>query len=128
MGFVFGWILPGVLLFWLAASYPLTAFWIALAYYSLSVFLLVKFIVVKMQYRLREGGFPMRKLSEVLGLMNAAYEQLSEELIHVPSLQKSIAAARDKGAVWPSQVYVILDSVAAKSPSGWDRAAGWSGR
>jgi hypothetical protein len=61
-------------------------------------------------------------------MMHVAYEQMAEEAIHVPSLQAAIATAREKGAVWPAQVYVILDAVAARSPSGWNRNVGWGAR
>lgn len=121
VGFVLGWILPAVLMIWLADPYVLTAVWIGVAYYGLGVLMIAKAVIDKIHYRLREGAFPVRRLLETLHSMDVAYEQLAEELIHVPSLQKAVAAARDKGAVWPSQAYVILDSVVARSASGWDR-------
>ena len=124
LSFASGWLLPGALLWWLGQTYPLAAVWGAVAYYGLSLLLLARFVVARIGYRLREGASPARKLGELLGLMDAAYDEMAEEIVHVPSLQQAIAAARGKGAVWPSQAHVILDAVAARSPSGWDRRLG----
>jgi hypothetical protein len=128
LSFALNWLLPGALLLWLGEQHPLTAFCCAVAYYGLNLFLLASFVVARIRYRLREGAFPARKPGELLGMMHAAYEQMAEEVIHVASLQAAIATAREKGAVWPAQVYVILDAVAARSPSGWNRSVGWDAR
>lgn len=125
LSFAVGWLLPGALLLWLGMAYPLAALGCAVLYYGWSLFLLARFIVARIRYRLREGAFPVRKVGELLRLMNIAYEQMAEEIVHVPSLQAAIADAREKGAVWPAQVYIILDAVAARSPSSWNRSVGW---
>ena len=93
----------------------------AILYYGWSLFLLVRFVVSRVRYRLREGASPARKLAELAGMMHIAYEQMAEEIVHVPSLQATIAAAQENGASWPSQLYVILDLVVTRSPSSWNR-------
>lgn len=125
LSFALGWLAPGALLLWLGTAYPLAALTMAVLYYGWSLFLLVRFVVNRVRYRLREGASPARKLAELARLMHIAYEQMAEEIVHVPSLQAAIAAAREKGASWPSQLYVILDLVVSRSPSSWNRAPGW---
>ena len=100
----------------------------AVGHCGLSLLLLARFAAARISYRLRAGAWPARMLGVLLGMMGVAYEQMAEEIIHVPSLQKAVAAARDKGAVWPAQAYVILDAVAARSPSSWNRSVAWDAR
>jgi hypothetical protein len=124
VSFALGWIAPAAFLWWLSSSYPQTALWSAVAYYGLSFILLLRLAIIKVMYRLREGKFPQRRISDLIDTMAAAYFQLREETIHVPSLKAALDKAHDMGASWPPQVYAILDLVAAKSASSWSRQLG----
>jgi hypothetical protein len=72
-------------------------------------------------YRVRVGKSRKREQLDRLLAMQAAYAELREEIIHVPSLRRAIERARDLGAVWDPQIFSIFDRVSDRTPTTWIR-------
>lgn len=94
---------------------------IAALYYLASLFMLVRHFVRLALYRLRFGKTPRRELTDRIVAIDVAYAQLREEAVHVPSLRRAIEQAREEGVHWDSQIFSILDNVAARNPTTWIR-------
>jgi hypothetical protein len=119
--FAFGWIAPGALCWWLYPEFPAGAAIAAAAYYLLSIYLLGRYLIRLALYRVRTGKTPRRETFERLAAMGAAYFEMREDTIHVPSLKKAIQHAKDLGAEWGPHVLSILDNVTARNSTTWMR-------
>jgi hypothetical protein len=119
--FIFGWIAPGALCWWLYGKLPTPAIVIAGLYYASSIFMLIRDFARLALYRLRTGKTPRQEIIDRVSAIELAYAELREETIHVPSLRRAIEQARDKGVLWDPQIFSILDNVAAKTPTTWTR-------
>jgi len=119
--FAFGWIAPGALCWWLYPKFPTGATIAASAYYLLSIYRLARYLIRLALYRLRTGKTPRRETFERVAAMEAAYSNMREDTIHLPSLKKAIQHAKDLGAEWGPHVLSILDNVAARNSTTWMR-------
>jgi hypothetical protein len=59
--------------------------------------------------------WPRRGLLKLYLAMRDAYHLLSGSVVSVPELRRAVEVARDKGVVWPPELYAILDDVEART-------------
>jgi hypothetical protein len=120
--FFLGWILPGLLCWWLFSSYPTAALIAAALYYGTSLAWLVFRVCRYVLQRLRGAKSFTRVSVEMINAMSHAYFQLREDTIHVPSLKQAVQEATEKGVAWDPQLLCVLDDVAQEHPIAWARA------
>jgi hypothetical protein len=59
--------------------------------------------------------WPRRGLLKLFLAMRDAYHLLSGSVVSVPELRRSVEKARDKGVVWPPELYAVLDDVEGRT-------------
>jgi hypothetical protein len=59
--------------------------------------------------------WPRRGLLKLYVAMRDPYHLLSGSVVSVPELRRAIELARDKGVVWPPELYAVLDDVEART-------------
>ena len=47
--------------------------------------------------------------------MRGTYQALTGSVVSVPELRRRVERARDKGVVWPAELYAVLDDVDART-------------
>jgi hypothetical protein len=47
--------------------------------------------------------------------MRDTYQLLTGSVVSVPELRRRVDQARDKGVVWPAELYAVLDDVEART-------------
>jgi hypothetical protein len=59
--------------------------------------------------------WPRKGMLKLHGAMRDAYHLLSGSVVSVPELRHAVEVARDKGVVWPPELYAVLDDVQART-------------
>ncbi len=61
--------------------------------------------------------WPRKGVLKLHGAMRETYHLLSGSVVSVSELRRSVERARDKGVVWPPELYAVLDDVEARTRS-----------
>ncbi|MES2001581.1 MAG: hypothetical protein V4444_04630 [Pseudomonadota bacterium] len=59
--------------------------------------------------------WPRKGMLKLHGAMRDTYHLLSGSVVSVPELRKAVDRARDKGVVWPPELYAMLDDVGSRT-------------
>jgi hypothetical protein len=83
--------------------------------------LLCLFFLCRSVYRFLKGkkDDPQKDKLDLWGNMIRVYENLGNLAISPTFIRQQLATVSDKGAIWPSAVFTILDNVINRNPAIW---------
>ena len=59
--------------------------------------------------------WPRRGTLKLYAAMRDTYQLLSGSVVSVPEVRRAVERARDKGVVWPAELYAVLDDVEVRT-------------
>ena len=59
--------------------------------------------------------WPRKGMLKLHGAMRDTYHLLSGSVVSVPELRRAVERARDKGVVWPPELYAVLEDVESRT-------------
>ena len=59
--------------------------------------------------------WPRKGMLKLHGAMRDTYHLLSGSVVSVPELRRAVERARDKGVVWPPELYAVMDDIESRT-------------
>jgi len=118
--FLLGWVVPGIVCYFVAQWSLWMGLGMAVVYYAISVFLLLRWL----QFRLLSvfGGGPTqfarlrRKFEEIVDLL---YPLLAGPVLHVATIRSVFEQTLDRNVIWDQRIFYILDHAAQRNSQVW---------
>ena len=114
-----GWILPAMGLIKLSENYSVLAIIIAAIYYGWSFKMLFQWVTSRVSYWVRNKMSISAHIQTKLIAIGEIYDSLRGNIIHAPSLAKTVQKSIEKGAVLPAQFLCLMDRVKDNHTSAW---------